>query len=509
MRVRDLLGLTELRLVPLTGDTGLDRPIRWVFTTDLPDPRRYLSGGELLLTGLMWRRGPADSAAFAAAAAAGHIACLAAGDAAYGSVPDDLVAACREHDIPLLEVPVDVSFGTITEQVIQALMADRHIDLANQLGRQRRLLTAVADRAGLDALLRLSATDAEVPCWLLTATGRAPAQLPSALSNPRSRRLAAQFLGATRLPHVIHITHGVVPTTYSLFQVGGGPRVTGWFLAFEGDHRHWPRMLHDTVTELVSLVALERERFLDARRAQRAPVERLVRLTQSDHPNPTDLKSAFAEGGLPDGHYTAVTATMTDEPDGSVACAVLEELLATLPDPARTAALGDEAVALVPGAAVDLQSQAQLLETGLLRNRLTLGVSLPAAGPDGLPGALHEARQARLLAEKRPGRISMVATDEIDSHTLLLTTVPLDIRHTFRLRVLGPVLDYDRTHHTDLVPTLKAFLDCSGSWTQCAEQLHLHINTLRYRIQRIEDLTGRSLSTLESRVDFFLALRAE
>ena len=46
----------------------------------------------------------------------------------------------------------------------------------------------------------------------------------------------------------------------------------------------------------------------------------------------------------------------------------------------------------------------------------------------------------------------------------------------------------------------------SGSWTRCAEELHLHVNSVRYRVQRIQDLTGRDLSRMEDRVDFFLAL---
>jgi DNA-binding PucR family transcriptional regulator len=45
-------------------------------------------------------------------------------------------------------------------------------------------------------------------------------------------------------------------------------------------------------------------------------------------------------------------------------------------------------------------------------------------------------------------------------------------------------------------------------WNRCAAQLHVHVNTLRYRIRRIEQLTGRDLGTLENRVDLFLALRA-
>ncbi|MEE2055207.1 helix-turn-helix domain-containing protein, partial [Nocardiopsis tropica] len=47
----------------------------------------------------------------------------------------------------------------------------------------------------------------------------------------------------------------------------------------------------------------------------------------------------------------------------------------------------------------------------------------------------------------------------------------------------------------------------SGSWQRCAAAMHVHVNTLRYRIGRVEELTGRDLSSLEHRVDLFLALK--
>ena len=68
-------------------------------------------------------------------------------------------------------------------------------------------------------------------------------------------------------------------------------------------------------------------------------------------------------------------------------------------------------------------------------------------------------------------------------------------------------MEYDRAHDADLVHTLDTFLACSGSWTRCAAQLHVHVNTLRYRISRIEQLTGRDLTRFPDRVDFYLALR--
>jgi DNA-binding PucR family transcriptional regulator len=74
--------------------------------------------------------------------------------------------------------------------------------------------------------------------------------------------------------------------------------------------------------------------------------------------------------------------------------------------------------------------------------------------------------------------------------------------------VLGRVLEYDARTGAGLLETLQVFLDCSGSWTRTAEALHVHVNTVRYRIERVEQLTGRDLGRLEDRVDVFLALRS-
>ncbi|MFC7732342.1 PucR family transcriptional regulator [Actinomadura keratinilytica] len=227
VRVAELLEDPELRLRPLACHDRLDRPVRQVFVTDLPDPSRYLDGGELVLTGLMWRRGPYDSAPFVAALAAKQVAALGAGEAVL-PVPDDLVAACDRYGLPLVAVP------------------------------------------------------------------------------------------------------------------------------------------------------------------RETPLSRLM----------------------------AIVVRRLDAEAGS---------------------LGD----------------------------------VPA------------------------------------THAALLERLPADARREFRRRVLGELISYDRRHRGDLLATLSEFLACSGSWTVCARRLNLHVNTLRYRIGRIEELTGRDLSSLDDRVDLLLALRAE
>ena len=69
MRVRELLDVPDLGLRLLTDVGGMDRAIRHVYTTDLPDPSRYLTPGDLVLTGLIWCRAPGDADRFVSALA--------------------------------------------------------------------------------------------------------------------------------------------------------------------------------------------------------------------------------------------------------------------------------------------------------------------------------------------------------------------------------------------------------------------------------------------------------
>ncbi|MGW1142253.1 PucR family transcriptional regulator, partial [Streptomyces zhihengii] len=240
-------------------------------------------------------------------------------------------------------------------------------------------------------------------------------------------------------------------------------------------------------------------------------------------------------------HWQVVVARVewgadTEVESGPVAQSLLEEILvdpaATGPESADRIAVahsGDEAIALVPlpalGPLGDEDEEAAPLDEGLHADallesvrlplsagladdgRLTLGVSAAVHSAEGLRGALEEARHARRVAAARPGRVCAAGHHELASHVLLLPFVPDDVRRAFTARLLDPLRDYDRRHRAELIPTLEAFLDSDGSWTRCASRLHLHVNTLRYRVGRIEQLTGRDLSRLEDKLDFFLALR--
>jgi purine catabolism regulator len=74
--------------------------------------------------------------------------------------------------------------------------------------------------------------------------------------------------------------------------------------------------------------------------------------------------------------------------------------------------------------------------------------------------------------------------------------------------MLGPIREYDRTHQSDLEHTLRVFLEENRSWQRGSARLHLHKQTLVYRIRQIERLTGRSLSSTADVAGLWLALEA-
>ncbi|OII65432.1 hypothetical protein BJP40_16875 [Streptomyces sp. CC53] len=569
MRLRALLETDALGLRLLGGEDELDRTVRGVMTTDLRDPSRYLSGGELVLTGLAWRRGPADAEPFVRILAAAGVAGLAAGEAELGPVPADLVEACLRHRLPLFAVHESVAFATITEHVVRQVSGERAGDLAAVVDRHRRLMTSGPAGGGPEVVLDLLGSDLDLRAWVLSPTGRQIAGAGTDLPAQVGALLAGEHLAATRTGRRGPHRAAVGGATYSLFPIrntgrGAAPAVrdvretvlSDWLLAVEADAGDWPAARLDLLQGVTQLIAVERDRRDAARAVRRRLAQEVLELVQTGAA-PAEIAARLRVaapvllpglGAAP--HWQVIVARVEWGEDGAavepgpVAQALLEEVLV---DPATTgpesadriavAHTGDEAIALVPlpalpaapepsadgtGPAADpavdggpglhadrlLAAVRGPLSAGLGEDgRLTLGVSAAVHSAEGLRGALEEARHARRVAAARPGRVCAAGHHELASHVLLLPFVPDDVRRAFTARLLDPLRDYDRRHRAELIPTLEAFLDCDGSWTRCASRLHLHVNTLRYRVGRIEQLTGRDLSRLEDKLDFFLALR--
>jgi purine catabolism regulator len=125
---------------------------------------------------------------------------------------------------------------------------------------------------------------------------------------------------------------------------------------------------------------------------------------------------------------------------------------------------------------------------------------------DSLDQTLREARYA-LQVCRTEGRLH-AEFEDLGTYQLLLSLQDPDALRTFADSVLSPVDRYDRAQHGELLPSLKAFLERNARWEAAAADLLVHRHTLRYRMRKVEELTGRRLSSARDRMEFFLAIRA-
>ncbi|MFF9341381.1 MULTISPECIES: PucR family transcriptional regulator [unclassified Streptomyces] len=363
------------------------------------------------------------------------------------------------------------------------------------------------DRTGLDRALAAGAPVAELLDRALAPLGTPACHLLSASGRTLARTAAARAeLPAPRAAELLRAGHG---TTV---------RVDGDGTVFDAWHLHLPepdRVPPDALRETAEL--LGRHRRLDApRRAARtgAAGELVAAL---DAPDAARLRTALAACGLAEATaYTVVVAALAPCGGPGDAAAALTEALGHLPSAVHAVAEGSggEATAVVardPDAGYDVRALLgevwPLLPACRPGTVPCAGVSGPVDAPERLAAALAQARHALAAARAAGPEAPRVAgLGDLDGLGALLAGVPAEVREVYRATVLGPLLGAGRGSGAMLLDTLETFLAHDCSWARTAQALRVHVNTVHYRVGRIEALTGRDLSRLDHKADLRAAL---
>jgi DNA-binding PucR family transcriptional regulator len=137
----------------------------------------------------------------------------------------------------------------------------------------------------------------------------------------------------------------------------------------------------------------------------------------------------------------------------------------------------------------------------------TVGIGSVCAGAPELARSFAQARQAVQTARLFREQGSIVDFDELGIYRLLFETANPSSLRAYVDEVLGPLVDYDRRHEADLLRTLRAYFVHNGSLQAAARELFVHVNTVAYRMQRIEQISGRNLADADDRLAAQLALK--
>jgi hypothetical protein len=250
---------------------------------------------------------------------------------------------------------------------------------------------------------------------------------------------------------------------------------------------------------VTALVLLFERQAADARQSAR---NRLVSDLVSARGSREERLQLARAAGLDPTRPFCVLVLRGEDPHGHRA--LLISASAATDDVALVGSHDGDVVALVPGTDADGLARAVAARIGR-RTCVTVAGVGPVEGVDGVPTAHEEGARTvgALIALGHKGKGA--AATQLGFAGLIVGSAP-DVDDYVR-RLLGPVIEYDERRGTDLVGTLAAYFAAGGSPRHAAGTLHVHVNTVSQRLERISALLGATWQQPDHALELQLALR--
>jgi PucR family transcriptional regulator, purine catabolism regulatory protein len=520
LTVRELVAGIGLELA--AGEEGAEAPVRWVHITELPDPTPWLSGGELLLTTGFQLDTEARQRDFVRRLADHHLAGLGFGTGFdHPTLPKPLVEEASDLAFPVFEVPYELPFIAITEKAFTRLVNEQYEVLQRGIAIHKRLERLVLEERGLEELVRAMAAAIGGAVAVLDGRGETIA------ARPFRRGLPEQALDAVR--EEVRRRSGEHGGQSGSEFAPDHPDIAGRSLALPVHLRGraapqaWLAAVRDSgglgdferliLQQATTVVALELMRQRAMRDTERRLAGDVLAEAVGGQLRPGELETRLKPFGV--GGEVAVLVFTPPSSDAGLtspsAAAELDRFLADAGVPALVAAREGMLCAVVDSPdgldPVELAARARAalaLEYGELRAAASRPSPVAA-----LRRSFHEARCALEAAAMGNGRTPEVASyRDLGAFQLLLALQDDEALRLYCDSVLGPLEDGSGEYGDELLRSLEAFIEQNGQWERAARDLYCHRHTLRYRIKRVEELTGRDLSSARDRIEFWLALRA-
>nr|WP_225953502.1 PucR family transcriptional regulator [Kibdelosporangium phytohabitans] len=500
-----------LRLLVEGRPNALDDNVVWVHNTELPDPSPYLRERELVLTNGVWLPG-ADASSFVA-----HVFRAGAAGIVFGlrnqtpETPRAMIAACRLMDVPLLEISAKVPFTAVTRAAARHYAEARQASLLDMVRRGDELAKALTEGAGASGVLEVLRRDHDLPLSVVDRTGRLLAAAGPELSTEQLRVVAERLNGH---PPPLEIDLGA--TVASVFLVGAVGEVDAALLCLRPSGE-LTRAERDALDQAARFLSLEVAKQQAVHAIELRFASELLDMILSGQHRAAEVPGRLRAFGVnPDGPLAVYALSFAGDSEPTLpglAEAVAEFFLARN-TPAAVAGATSDVVAVLPSRHCedDLRELAEKLvntiEFRFANRRTVVGIGGTAENSATLKQPLVRSRDACHVLRNRNGRLRVATFAELGTHRLLLGLHDEETLKDFADVVLAPLRRHDEHRDGELLRTVRAFLDNGGQWTATAEALFIHVNTLRNRMLKVTELTGRDVARTEDRVDLFLALEA-
>ncbi|MBK9712169.1 MAG: helix-turn-helix domain-containing protein [Kouleothrix sp.] len=489
------------------GASGLMHQVTWVVSPRATLPVfANLRGGELALVSVAAVRELDDRLTLdrlIERLAAVPIAAIAA----VGEVTAAARAAADAARMPLLSLPEGADLREV-EREVQRLIGDYEAQVDR---RAAQLATLLNQRslagAGLQGLLETltERTGQGVACYgpngeLRALKARGPARV--ALQTLRPTTLGA----ATQLGQAIWVQ--------PLGGAGDSPSRPFGYLALAGEALdEWDRQAAQQGATALALELAKEHAVLAAEERLRGD------FVQTVLSGPPADGEALLRRGLELGYdlrkpHVALLCSVgePDEPAAARAAGALNAALSALSLSAPTMRRADGALCYLPlaGGGQRARDLAEQLRDRVVAEapNLTLAIGKEAPTVATWPRSLREAEQALLLGRQLLDTGHVLDFSDLGVYRLLVLLRESPELWDFYRTTLASLTDYDHKQHAELLKTLEAFFANLGNLARTAEALHVHRNTLLYRLERIAAISGLNLDDAEERLALWLALKA-
>ncbi|MEY2517254.1 MAG: hypothetical protein QOJ89_4612 [bacterium] len=497
--------LAEFGLELVAGQARAGTSVRWAHPSDLRDPTPWLKGGELVLTTGNQLLDPRAERDYIVRLVEHGVVAVGLGTGfLHERIPEAMAQAARDLSLPLFEVPYELPFIAICERASMQLVNDAYAALRRGTEIHARLERLVLEERGLDAILAVVAEAIGGSSVVVSRRG-ATLGCASHVGGLPERELALLRTIAAGAgdpaPQPVETLDGR-GLALAVAARDGAP---AWLAGVRADSPlgDFERLI---LRQAATVVALELMRLRTARDTERRLAGDVLAEALTGRLDPDELALRLRPFGI--GDELAVLAFAVADP--VAAEPLLDDALARADVHALVAVRGPLLCAVVDAAGADPVELARAARSELAAE---FGDVRAAASRRALAAALrrafHEARCALEAVRLANGDAPEVASyRDLGSFQLLLSLQDDDALRSYCDGVLAAVHDGDPAYGDELLRSLDAFLEHNGHWERAAEQALCHRHTLRYRIRRIEQLSGRDLSNPRDRIEFWLALRA-
>ncbi|MFQ5961200.1 MAG: PucR family transcriptional regulator [Candidatus Methylomirabilales bacterium] len=534
LTVQAALGLPALKSAKLVaGERGLSNAIRWVHIVDLPHPKfDWVEGGELLLTsGYGLADGEQNPIPMLAAKGLAGIV-LALGER-FEKAPATLLSAADKHNLPLIETPPGLAFIDVTEAILGEILNEQYKLRRKGDEIQRSLMDQVLEGNSLqqvaEALARIldrSITVENEVFDVLAAAQAGPvdeARTRSVREGRTTPELAKELIDRGIYSQLLEERHPVrvspMPELGMTMERIVAPvlvaqRIVGYVWIIAGDRAltELDELAIDHAATVTAVILLKEQEVRQAELERRGDLlEQLIDL--SGPPEPGLVERVHRMGFRSDQPFQVLLL------EGNAAASErsqamtrnLERWLEEVNGPAMVSSRGELVVIVlqsqIPGMGVPL---AERLVGELSHPSLTLviGVGAPVDDLIELHSSFHQAAEALEFARAQGLTEGAVSFAELGMLHWLLQLPEEVLQGNLFFQAVLALATHDKSHGSQLLETLEAYLNSGGTATAAARQLNLHRNSLSYRLRRIEELIDVDLSRARDRFELYAAIQA-